>query len=227
LTLSSIFPGGKNACLPANKAPASVDAGKDCIIYSVGSNGQFDFEQAIYERFRCEVHTFDCTVTPETVPSFVRYHPICLGAPAADPASAKYLGWKQLVERLGHLGRKPLLVKMDIEGWEYPFFHEYFSDQSIPRISQLLIEMHDRRSPNDIDGGPRYAKTDPKVLGIADNKGEHLRATLNAFVDLDNDGFDMAAKEHNIHRNGGIYCYQCSEFTFVRRDYDWSAWVPS
>lgn len=37
--------------------------GEGCVIYSLGSNAEFDFEYEMVEATPCEVFTFDCTVS--------------------------------------------------------------------------------------------------------------------------------------------------------------------
>lgn len=221
--LGPLFEGGKNACLPPQ-------ARGSCLVYSLGSNGQFEFEEQIWQRLGCEVHTFDCTWTGQS-PGYVHYHPWCLGAPATDPNTATSLSFAQMIHRMGHQSRQPLIVKMDIEGWEWPFFVEYFSDKTIPRFAQLLIEIHDARTYDPKSGVPsRYARTVP-IGGEwkgGENSGVHVKAVLNALMDLDEE-FDMVAKEHNTspagaNRDGEPACIACSEFTFTRRDYNWSQW---
>ena len=53
-----------------------------CVVYSLGSMGDFTFERAVVERFGCEVFTFDCTIgngTDVAVPAGVEFHPWCVG----------------------------------------------------------------------------------------------------------------------------------------------------
>jgi hypothetical protein len=217
-----MFEGGKNACLPPKSKRAQF-AGK-CLIYSFGSNGQFEFEVDMYERFGCEIHTFDCTLSrPGHTPSYVHYHKWCLSLPATDP-NAEYMSYWQMVEKLGFTNREPLLVKMDIEGWEWVFFAEYFAPNSpIPRMNQFLVEIHDHRtiSPN-IPFAPQYRQNQP-INNFIDGKGVHIKQVLQGFIDLESE-FDMAAKEHNMYPSGAVGCIPCSEFTFIRRDYNWSQW---
>jgi hypothetical protein len=218
--LGPTFEGGKNACLPPKSSRASF-AGK-CLVYSFGSNAQFEFEEAMYERFGCEIHTFDCTLAkPANCPSFVHYHKWCLNAGSTDPNS-EYMNYWQMVEKLKHTNREPLLVKMDIEGWEWTFFSEYFAPNSkIPRITQFLVEVHDARQGAYISDD-KY-KANPPVNDLIDGKGIHIQGVLRMLMDLDEE-FDLAAKEHNIWPSGAVACLGCGEFTFIRRDYNWSQW---
>ena len=52
--------GGKVLCdLAALRPP--------CLIYSLGSNGDYSFEQDMLRRTRCHVHTFDCTYAGRSI----------------------------------------------------------------------------------------------------------------------------------------------------------------
>lgn len=66
---------------------------KDCVVFSVGSNGQWAFEIDIVNRTDCEVHTFDCTIdgsvhVPDEIAHRVHLHRYCFGR--APPASRSY-----------------------------------------------------------------------------------------------------------------------------------------
>ena len=46
-----------------------------CIIYSLGSRNEYDFEQDMLERTSCHVHSFDCTVEGRSInPSRHTFH---------------------------------------------------------------------------------------------------------------------------------------------------------
>ena len=47
--------GGKHICLD------SLEPGR-CVVYSLGSRGDFSFERDIVRQLNCSVYTFDCTV---------------------------------------------------------------------------------------------------------------------------------------------------------------------
>ena len=129
--------GGKLVCLDA------VVAGKqNCTVYSLGSNGQFDFEESILKQTNCTVHTFDCTSAPKQLdPARHQYHEIwcarralarrgtmCVrkSNPQLPPASCslgkstvttndskQFMSFQDLTTSLGHQAVD--LLKMDIE----------------------------------------------------------------------------------------------------------------
>ena len=57
-----------------------------CVVLSIGSNNEFSFEQAVVEKYGCDVHTFDHTVNSPNAPNGVTFHPYGLGT--ADEAQA-------------------------------------------------------------------------------------------------------------------------------------------
>jgi hypothetical protein len=67
----------------------SIERKKECIVYSVGGNNQWEFENDILRLTSCHIHTFDCTGNEARfqVPNNDRltFHHICLGA-VSQPA---------------------------------------------------------------------------------------------------------------------------------------------
>jgi len=68
--------GEKRAC---SLSQIARTAGRNCIIYSIGSNNMWEFEEDIFQRTTCRVETFDCTMhesiqPPEYIQSRVRLH---------------------------------------------------------------------------------------------------------------------------------------------------------
>lgn len=103
--------GGKITCLDT---PSTE---KKCLIYSVGSNNDFSFENDIHTIYpNCEIHTFDPTVKFPQNPSFVHFH-------------------QTFVKKNGQ--EDIFILKMDCEGCEYTDL-EYF----IHRSNQILLEVH-------------------------------------------------------------------------------------
>lgn len=54
--------GGKMVCTDLLDHP-------DCVVFSLGSSGQFDFELDILQRTECDVYTFDCTYNGRSIPA--------------------------------------------------------------------------------------------------------------------------------------------------------------
>ena len=110
---------------------------KDCLVYSVGSNGDFRFERALQEVApHCEIHVFDPGNYSDTAMTDwqvnMTYHAIGLKPSYATPANLtetnlslenlNSLGdtsqWKtlpQIQDELGHIGRRIDVFKIDCE----------------------------------------------------------------------------------------------------------------
>ena len=96
--------GGKQLCNVRGLPPK-------CVILSLGSAGQWDFEEAMSSATPCEVYTFDCTISaPKSLPPRVHFEATCLGEDTAG--DGRYQTLPTIVARLG-LSRVHLL-KMDI-----------------------------------------------------------------------------------------------------------------
>ena len=138
--LGTMGDGGKWVCdvhriLSANNGKA--------LIYSMGSNGDFTFEQAIKQELpNAEIHTFDMDAftCPDDVCIF---HRTRVGNGQGDVSKSLTM----ITDELGH-GNRPIdLLKVDIEGGEFEFFESLFqsvtSDGSrMPYIRQILFEIH-------------------------------------------------------------------------------------
>jgi hypothetical protein len=145
----------KIACgIPSLKAP--------CVVYSIGSNNHWEFELDMLRRAPCEVHTFDCTgpISRFDVPSEPRlhFHHICIGAKNMPMPESPAGGgrptvqgetWKlEKVQKFLNHSRIDLL-KMDIEGFEWPMLNQWPELSEIRSSAavlpfQILLEIHYR-----------------------------------------------------------------------------------
>ena len=124
------------ACgMDAMVADGQLRSGDDgsCIVYSLGSNNIFEFEEAVLRKTNCSVHTFDCTSSPPTRslgPRFT-FHPICVGHSKAGMEHPE--AFKTLVAIMRDLGHAALaIVKWDVEGFEYDLFREMLAGTQDP-----------------------------------------------------------------------------------------------
>jgi hypothetical protein len=101
-----------------------------CIIYSLGSNNQFDFEESILKSLdKCEVFTFDCTSNPPANPiARLTFDKLCLGNMEHGP----YHTYEYITSKYNH--SRIDLLKMDIEGYEVDVFNALIT----PPYSKLL-----------------------------------------------------------------------------------------
>lgn len=120
--------GGKWVCdLEMLQAP--------CLIYSLGSNGQFDFEDGILALTPCHVHTYDCTYDGSSRHERHKYFKECIGA----GKKPNFITYADSVARSGFPGVD--LLKIDIEGSEFDVIAAWSeTTRGLPR--QILIEMH-------------------------------------------------------------------------------------
>ncbi|UJR20872.1 hypothetical protein I4U23_023981 [Adineta vaga] len=111
---------------------------KSCLIYSLGSNGEFSFENET-KRFlpNCDIHTFDKTVFNCT--NMCIFHQTLIGDGINGTKSLR-----MLMSELKHTGRYLDILKVDVEGSEYEFFDNLFNTTNnlSENIRQILVEIH-------------------------------------------------------------------------------------
>lgn len=126
--------GGKWVC-----DPYKIRTKEHCLVYSVGSNGQYDFEEGVHNHIspKCEIHTVDMnnwtTYTSEAPPKYVTYHVNKIGPEPNMPMDA-------FVRKLGHKGREIDIFKIDCEGCEWQTYKSWFGEDVY--IRQILVEIH-------------------------------------------------------------------------------------
>jgi hypothetical protein len=137
--------GGKWIC--GIDALAARTGGDRCLVYSLGSNNEFSFEEAVLSRTNnnCEIHIFDHTVekwnVPETAKSVHTHSYAIVSEEHARAKGAPYMSFKDIQRKLGHENRSISLFKIDIEGSEYAVLPELLRDRAnIPE--QILMEVH-------------------------------------------------------------------------------------
>jgi len=107
-----------------------------CVIYSMGSNGQHDFEDDLLANTQCEIHTFDMDDFSKVFNGTrVHFHKSKIGDGKDGTQSITY--W------MNALGHKYLdVLKIDIESGEYSTFENLVKQYPLPWIGQILIEIH-------------------------------------------------------------------------------------
>lgn len=180
---------------------------KDCLIYSVGSNGQFLFESGLMDLIgtHCEIHVFDIDEYtnrghyPDKYWDHFQRHHWGFGVTDEVVGGRPLKSLLSTMRDLGHTGRTISILKMDIEGNEFgiidnPKFWADF-DASGSKIEQLQLEVHLKR----------YLDFDKAV------KREETGATMDALLRaLTGQGFAMFHKEINQ-----LWPLGC-EFAFLR-----------
>ena len=178
---------------------------RTCLVYSVGSNGKFSFETAIFNRFKCESHTFDPTDTTGTWEKKAKnahttFHDVGLGEKKEFVKIVHSYSKKEkhgcaldifgsIVHKLGHDGRLIDVLKIDCSGCEWKVFDEIWTDleQKRYRIGQILIQVH----------------------------GADFRKAVKFFEGARKAGYMIFSKERIHHGRIG---FDCLEFAFVHED---------
>ena len=131
--------GGKWIC-----DPHRLQRGKRCLVYSVGSNGDFSFEEAVKRDIgeHCEVHTFDFGDYVEaSKASGTNYHQWGFADKSfTDEQQRTFKTMEETVQELGHRGGIIDIFKIDCEGCEWATSPSW-TDANIV-IQQISVELH-------------------------------------------------------------------------------------
>jgi hypothetical protein len=117
------------------------------LVYSIGSNNDFQFENSIYESIskNCEIHTFDPTVgnNPSNKPENVKFH--AWGISNKNFINSKGYDMRtieNITRTLGHLNQKIDIFKIDCEGCEFTTYKTWGLSSNTNNIVQIQIEVH-------------------------------------------------------------------------------------
>lgn len=193
--------GGKFLCMTDElRAPG-------CVIYSLGSRQEYDFEESVLEETPCEVHTFDCTVEGKSLGPRHFYHKICVGQAGGpeDPQEKKdFMTFDGITAMLNHT--RVDLLKIDIEGWEFDVLSGFKPSCSLPL--QIAMEVH---FSSNILYDTCLDSTNFQNLywALHDVSLGELALFFFHLADL---GYGVVSREDNIP--WGVSC--CAEFTLVR-----------
>jgi hypothetical protein len=171
--------------------------GSPCLVYNIGSNNVLNFEQAMHNLTRCEIHSFDPTLTePYSGGAYSAFHAIGVKGWQHAPFAVKPL--LDIIASLGHGGRRIDVLKIDCEGCEYGGLQPVFEAMLAGRLSvgQLLAEMH------------------MKGKQIVRAGQSQWQAITEFFLQADQAGLRVFSKERNHCRCRG---FKCVEFSLVDR----------
>lgn len=197
----------------------------DCIIYSIGGNNWWQFEQDALKKTPCHIYTFDCTGPMERfdIPQDPRlhFHHVCLGhvyEPAPDqPCQKKGEDEKNgkcgetwtLQQIQNHFGHTTIdLLKMDIEGWEYQIFESWPLARDLDQYvlpMQVLVEIHFDTSFPELRALPA---TEKRAIPIWQWK--RAPQIVRLYERLADMGYTSVERDDNSR------CACCTELTLVR-----------
>lgn len=118
--------------------------------YSVGVEGHDKWSLDIYNLLKVPVNQFDCTVThPAQQCPTCHFYQACLQAPSGAGALSHHQNWalQQALDNSG-MGKAPersLVMKMDIEGSEWPILAEMTpggAGEVLKKFQQVILEFH-------------------------------------------------------------------------------------
>ena len=129
-----------------------IKQASSCLVYSLGSNGEFSFENQTKEDLpHCEIHTFDMKAFNCT--DVCTFHPMKIGD---GKDGTKTL--PMIMKELNHSDRFIDILKIDVEGAEYELFNDLFnaSRHLSDRIRQILVEIHLSRIRQQVNNVTTY-----------------------------------------------------------------------
>lgn len=187
--------------------PHRIKTQKECLVYSVGSNGNVLFEKAVkdYIGSHCEIHTFDLAKDTrhtgrrkfkDFATELKKYSTFHHWGIAPEDQIAKYARQglpmktlQQTLRELGHINRTVDIFKIDCEWCEWFTFENWLEGGD---LRQILVETHNAPMPN----------------------------AKNFFYTLHDAGYVIFSKEANFPNGGGGV-----EFAFLKLSPDF--FVPS
>jgi Methyltransferase domain len=114
----------------------------DCLVYSIGSSGDFIFEVELFRLApKCEIHTFD----PGDYSSFINeqsfnisYHEWGIQSSRQMLTDPKFKSLPETLRILGHVNRRIDILKIDCEGCEWEVYRDILQIDA----RQIVVEVH-------------------------------------------------------------------------------------
>ena len=216
--------GGKWICDPHRISKQK----QKCLAYSIGSNNQYDFEEAINRHVPgCEIHTFDPSIIKSeiTAPKIVSFHNFAITSNSGDansnnnnsnnsnnieqskrslrntvpPSEWNSKNMGQVIDLLKHENRVIDIFKIDCEACEYDFFSDAL--WNVLREKNVII----RQIQIEI-----HAPTGVDVFNLKMKDKDKMIKLFDMFA---NNGYVMFHKEPN---NLGKRPGNCIEASFLK-----------
>ncbi len=139
--------GGKWICDP-HRITQKVKEGGECLVYSIGSNNDFSFEESVHKDIspECEIHTFDFTDYSEGAKATggkIIFHQQGIGMDKKTPRG-EFKSVSRTIEELGHQNKVIDIFKIDCEGCEWETAANWFEAEDKHNIvlRQIQVELH-------------------------------------------------------------------------------------
>lgn len=182
--LGSIHDGGKWVCEIETSLQQS-----GCVVYSLGSHMQVDFEEDVLRKTRCEVFTFDYALSEENgqvlrnISPRMHFHSYKVGMGQSHSTQYVERSVDAIMQEFGH--KELAILKMDIEEGEWEVLEGLIAGGQF-YFNQLQVEFH--------------------VTTVS------LRRVLNVFSGLTKAGYRVFSVEPNL------YCCSGSlvEYSFIK-----------
>lgn len=167
----------------------------NCLVYSVGSNGDASFEAAILADVssECEIHVFDFDDFAESVAKQtnysrnVHYHQWGI----SSFTGGKFKTLEETAKELAHIGRTIDVFKIDCEGCELQTYSSWLKAPVV--LKQIVVEIHPSMT----------------LLGARIK----LPETVELFESLNNAGYVITHKEPNVQFS---QLKLCVEYNFLK-----------
>ncbi|KAI8876403.1 hypothetical protein K501DRAFT_279440 [Backusella circina FSU 941] len=104
--------------------------GEKCIVYSLGSDGNYVYESAIHNQFGCEIHTFD--KNKFDLPGYIKFQQATIGS------CPECTSINTLLKNNNHTYTPINAFKIDIEGAEWDNLPDIFNEN----FQQIQMEVH-------------------------------------------------------------------------------------
>ncbi|XP_067661424.1 probable methyltransferase-like protein 24 [Haliotis asinina] len=204
--LGNVEDGGWDVCIDNRFRPR-----KPCLVYSVGINNDFTFDDAVNGKYNCEVHSYDPSMglNDHLHKPDVHFHATGLSSYNGKSAAGWRMRTLDSLRNESDIGgqRRPIdILKVDIEGMEWEVIQEIIRSRSHIGIRQLYIEFHTHLFEN---GKYVYETTRDKYVTHLKIMQQLHQAGFRIFWTHKN----FACKFVSIH---GPHRVSCNEIYFVQ-----------
>lgn len=119
------------------------DPRQPCLLYSVGSNGNYQWEDGIFHETDglCEIHVFDYSqnyTRKKNAQRNIHFHQWGVQGSTEERRGKQWKSLPEIIQALGHEDRTIQMLKIDCEGCEWDSYEDWIG----LGIRQILIETH-------------------------------------------------------------------------------------